>query len=332
MADFSKEEELVGRYVEENNKEAAIKLLYELIVKSAREKNFVKAKALREKIYEVDPMALTEIVKAGEVIEQGESEFIDQKHLDIWSKLYDELTTEEANAFYYALKEGTYDADQTIFKQGDLNSNLYFINQGQLKLVWRQGGGEVLLKSLGTGSIVGEDPFFSNIVCTTSLITISPVKLNYLERAMLAKWKDEFPGLEPRLYDYCAGSVKISDILKKRSLDRRSQKRRKISGKGMVRILNASGSPVSKAFKGSLSDISVGGLSFMVRISNKKTPRMLLGRKLNVEFALTTAGSEQKIDVYGVVIGAIEHPFDDYSIHIKFDKMLSEEIVKSVTI
>ena len=59
-------DELVGK----NDKEAAVKLLFDLTVKYARGKNFTQAEVLREKLYEVDSMALTEIVKSGEIIEE----------------------------------------------------------------------------------------------------------------------------------------------------------------------------------------------------------------------------------------------------------------------
>ena len=225
------------------------------------------------------------------------------------------------------MKEVTYDVDETIFKQGERNSNLYFINQGQLKLVYSEGGREVLLKTLGTGHIAGEDTFFFESVCTTSMITLSRVKLNFLEKDALSKWGDEFPGLESRLNDYCLKLKSVRDLLKAQNLDRRSQKRVKISGKGVIQLLGASGKPLGRAFKGELSDISVGGLSYTIRISKKETVRLLLGRKMNIKFALPVEGSKQKIDKNGTAIGVRSHPFDDYSIHIKFDKLLDEKLL-----
>ena len=330
MTDLSKEEELVGQYVKEDNKEAAVKLLFGLIVKHARGKNFSKAKALREWLYKVDPMALTEIVRSGEIIEREESEAIDKKHLDIWIDLYKKLAKEEASAFYYALREAAYDAGQPVFKQGELNSRLYFINEGQLKLVWSQKGKEVLLRTLERGDIAGEDTFFSNSVCTTSMISVLPARLNYLERAILTKWKNEFPGLETRLNDYCSKIKKVSDIIKKMDINRRSEKRKEIAIRGTIRILNASGSPISKEFKGKLSDISTGGLSFVIKISKKETASMLLGKKLSIKFMPGNGEPQQKIEVSGLIIGVQSHPFDDYSVHVKFDKKLSKEMMTNI--
>jgi CRP-like cAMP-binding protein len=327
VVDLSYQEELVDEYVKQGNNESAVKLLFDLIVAYAKTKNFAKAEMLRDKLYEVDPMALNEIVRSGEIIEEEKSESIDQDHLVIWSKLYSTLSDEQANALYYAMKEATHDIDETIYKQGERNSNLYFVNQGQLKLVYRDEGREVLLKTLGPGHIAGEDTFFFESVCTTSMITLSRVKLNYLEKDTLLKWRDEFPGLESRLQEYCLKFKKVRDLLKAKNLDRRSQKRVRLSGKGMIQLLGASGKLLGRAFKGELSDISVGGLSFTIRISKKENARLLLGRKMNIKFVLPLGNAKRKIDKDGTVIGVKAHPFDDYSIHIKFEEALDQRIL-----
>ena len=331
MDDLPKQEELVDQYVEENNKEAAVKLLFDLIVNYAKKKNFAKAEALRERIYEVDSMALTEIIKSADIIEEEKSESIDQNHLNIWSRLYDTLSAEEANAVYYAMKEATYDPDQPVFEQNDQDSNLYFINQGNLKMVYSQKGNEIFIKTIEAGDIAGEDTFFSNAVfCTVSLITLSQVKLNFLEKAVLSKWKDEFPYLESRLNDYCTKAGTVHDLLKKKNLDRRTQRRVSISGKARIQVLKASGNPAGTAFKGNLSDISVGGLAFFFRITKKETARLLLGRKMNIRFIFPAGETQQEIDQDGIVVGVRNRHFGDHSIHIKFDNLLSEGLIELI--
>ena len=60
--------QLIDQYITQNDQEAAAKLLFEPITKCAREKNFPEAEALTTKLYEAAPLALNEIVKAGEAI------------------------------------------------------------------------------------------------------------------------------------------------------------------------------------------------------------------------------------------------------------------------
>jgi len=72
------------------------------------------------------------------------------------------------------------------------------------------------------------------------------------------------------------------------------------------------------------SDISVGGLSFYIKASTKKTATVLLGRRINAKFMLPSGGSKQKLDIDCKVIGAHYHLNNDYSIHIKFDELLDD--------
>lgn len=327
MEDIASQEPLVDQYVEENNTEAAVKLLFDLIVNRAKAKDFAKAKALWERLSEVDPMALTEITKSGELIEEEQRGAIDQNHLHVWPELYGALTTEETNTLYYAMKEQSYDPDQIIVKQGDRDTRLYFIDSGQLKVISSQEGMEILVNTLGPGSIVGVDTFFADTVCTTSVATLSDVKLRVVDKVVLSEWEKVCPSLEPKLHHYCLKFETVDHLLKKKGLNRRSHKRISISGQGIFQILDVAGDPVGKAFKGRLSDISVGGLSFFLKISKKETSRLLLGRALHIRFTLPQGASHQEMDINGTVVAVRSHPFEDYSVHIKFDRGLSERIV-----
>ena len=64
-----KTESLVGSQIAENNKETVVSDLYRLIVTHAKAKDFVKAESLREKLIDIDPMALNEIITSAEIIE-----------------------------------------------------------------------------------------------------------------------------------------------------------------------------------------------------------------------------------------------------------------------
>jgi CRP-like cAMP-binding protein len=327
VQEIASQEALVDQHVAQNNTEAAVKLLFDLIVNRAKARDFDKAKALWEKLSEVDPMALTEITKSGEMIEEEQRGAIDRNHLDVWSELYGTLTTEETNTLYYAMKEKAYDPDKIISKQGDRDTRLYFIDSGQLKVTSSQEGMEILVDTLGPGRIMGIDTFFANTVCTTSLATLSEVKLHIVDKDVLPEWERVCPSLEPKLHHYCLKFETVDHLLKKKGFNRRSHKRVSISGKGMFQVLDIAGDPVGKAFRGSLSDISVGGLSFFLKISKKETGRLLLGRVLHIRLTLPQGASQHEIDINGRVVAVRSHPFEDYSVHIKFDRALSERIV-----
>ena len=79
MSDSSEHEKLIEQYMSEGNTEAAVRLLSELIIKAAREKNFEQAEALRDRLFDVDSMALGEIINTGEIIETEKSNAIDNE-------------------------------------------------------------------------------------------------------------------------------------------------------------------------------------------------------------------------------------------------------------
>ncbi len=327
MNDFSKQEKLIDQYVAQNRTEEAVKLLFDLTVKYAKAKDFAKAEALREKLFEIDSMALTEIIKSAEIIEEEKNEAVDNNHMEIWKALYDKLSTEETNILYFSLKKKTFYTDEAVFEQGQKNDRLWFVDRGQLKLVYGQNGTEKLINKIGPATIAGSDTFFSISVCTTSLIAMSHAEVNYLDRETFSKLREEQPALASRLEAYCAKQAKDAELLREKGINRRSHKRLRISGPILFQVLNAAGKPIGKAFKGELSDISAGGLSFFITTSNRKNALMLLGRKMNVKFRIPMGQSKVETVQSGTITGVINHLFTDYSIHMKFDKVMSNLVI-----
>ncbi len=330
MGNNAESEKLVDQHITDGDTNAAVKLLFKMIVQSAEEKNFPKAEQLRERMLEVDPMALDEIISSAEIIEEGKSQSLDPIHMQIWSKLYDMLDTEEINELFFSMQDSILEVNKTVFSQGKLDTNLYFINQGQLKMIYQDKAGDVLLYTLGPGQLAGQENFFSNTVCTTSLISLSNVNLKYISKESLLKWKKEVPTLEQKLFNFCAGFPSATALLKSKKMDRRALKRVKLSGKVQIQLLNRSGEPIGKSFKGELSDISVGGLSFEIRISKEETARLLLGRRISTAFNTSKSMPGQKIDRSGIIVGVYPFPFEDYSIHVKFDKMLDQSVINAI--
>ncbi len=333
MADNDKagREAAVDECIRNNDAEGAVKLLFDLIVEYAKEKKFAKAEALHEKLYDADPMALTEIVRSGEIIEEEKSDAVDQEHLDIWSLLYDALSTAEGNALYYSMKTKLFQSGEPIMEQGKLNSRLYFINKGEVKALFNQGDKENLIKILNPGDIIGQGPFFSATVCTVSMVALGSVKTTYLEVDVLKKWKNEVPALESKLYNYCNKNDQIKKALEEKTVERRSDKRVSLSGTLLFQLLDKAGNLMGKSYKGELADLSAGGLSFIIKSSKKETVRMLLGRRLKISFKLplkhnTDHGVEQLV----TVIAAQPMVFDDYSIHLKFDTKWAQKMIDNI--
>jgi CRP-like cAMP-binding protein len=294
MADTSAKEELLETYLKENKKDLAVDLLFELITRHAKAKNFSKAEVLREKLFEVDSMALNVIVKTGEIIEAEKIAAVDPVHRDTWARLYAELTIEESIALYYEMKSAAYEAQQIVFRQGEMNSNLYFIHSGRLNMFYHKGDQGILLKTLGPGDIAGEDTFFTQSTCTTSLMAHSRVKLNYLEKSVLQKWQSDASNLMNKLQDYCLKLEPVKDLLQKE-----------------------------------LSDISASGVSFIMNTS-PQSAEMLLGCQLNLKFLLPPVSGETRIDQSGSIVGVHRQLFNEYLINMRWDQLLSDDIVAKI--
>ena len=72
-----------------------------------------------------------------------------------------------------------------------------------------------------------------------------------------------------------------------------------------------------------LSDLSLGGISYLVRISKKENARLLLGRKVQVRMPTGDRPGEFMVlqgDILAVrSLYAVE---SDYSVHVRFDQPL----------
>ncbi len=318
MGDIIEHEKKLESYLQGDNKGAAVELLVELIVQSARDKEFDRAEDLRDKLLDIDPMAVNEIVKTGEVIESEKSDAIDKDHLDIWADLYDRLTPEETNALYYGMKPVTHLSNHLVYKQGEIRSCLYFIDHGQLKMFYQQADKSRLLKTLRPGDIFGEDTFFfSEAFCSTSVMTDSPVKLYVLFKDDLDKLAAKTPGLESKLNEYCLSLETVADLLKAKQLERRIEKRLNIPGKVFVQQAEDSDRAAVEPFRAELLDISASGLAFLMKTTDKVSSR-LLGRDLSLELSFDELGSDTEIKRVGTVVAVNIEPFHEYIVHADF--------------
>ena len=326
MEDVVSQEKLLKKYIKENKKAQAVKLLFELIAEHARANHFSKADALREKLFEVDSMALPEIVKSAEIIDSAKIAAIDKAHRHVWSDLYEKLTKEETIALYYGMKTANYESEQIIFRQDEMNSNLYFINAGEIKMFYYKDKRGIFLKTLGPGDIAGDDTFFTNSTCTTTIAAYSAVKLNFLEKTILQKWRTEAPNLENKLRDYCAQREPIKDSLQKKELERRVHPRYALSGNAIIRIMDR---PGIKGFKGDLSDISASGISVIMNTS-PQSAESLLGCRLNIKFRQLEGSPEIRIDQDGRIVGIHNQMFNEYLTNVKWDEPLDNGIVERI--
>lgn len=163
------------------------------------------------------------------------------------------------------------------------------------------------------------------------MVPLTSVKATYLEIDVLKKWKNDVPALESKLYDYSTKNDLVKKELEGKSIERRSDKRVNLAGTVMFQLLDKTGKPMGKGYKGELSDLSAGGISFIIKSSKKETVRMLLGRRLKISFKLPMKhNAYHNIEQLMTVIAAQPQVFDDYSIHLKFDTKWAQKMIEGV--
>ena len=319
----------IFKMVEQGKKEEAKEALFDLVTATARAGDFQNAERLRERIYEIDPMALSEIIRSGEIIEQEKTGAINQDDLDTWSQLTDELTSAEFQTIYHELRERIFNPEESIVNQGEKNNELLLINQGSIKASHLINDKEIFITSLGRGEIIGEN-FFTPSIWTISLTALTQSRIYVLKQDQLGKWKDQFPGLENKLKNFYNKNNKIPSTLKKKGLERRQDERFKISRKIQVQPTDSKGNPIGRGFRADILDISKGGLAFLIRITKKENAKLLLGRGLQI--VLPVGGKANYLYLQGLSIGV--QPFNvfesDYAVHFKFHDQLDATILQQI--
>ena len=315
--------------LQENKITEAIALLADHAVKAAKEKDFVTAEILRDRMLAVDPYALIEVIRVGEAIEEEKSNAISSHHLSLWSELYDFLDTESFNALYHCPQIKDYQAEEIIVQQGDANPTLYFINAGQVALTCRQGKKEIFLKRLNPGEIVGVGPFFDISLWTVTLTAMTTVQVQALERKTFLALLPQYPGLESSLADFCRRSDKVPELLRIAGETRREDVRYPAQQIIVNTFLNGHGKASPQRFKGLVEDISIGGLSLLIRISKKENARLLLGRGL-ISFLPINAGEVR--ECRGEIVGVTMENYveKDYLVHVRFNEPMGAAELQTI--
>jgi len=146
----------------------------------------------------------------------------------------------------------------------------------------------------------------------------------------LQEWKEKFPALESKLYRYCLKFEKSCDLLKKKDLDRRAQRRFRIEGNVSIQILSSSGASVGKPFRGVISDISASGFACRIKLVKKKISQLLLGRKMELKLIIIVNSASRTIGQVGTAVAVNSPPFDDYYLHFKFHQLLDSTLIREI--
>lgn len=310
------------------NKAELVQKLYADIQVAAKEKNFQHAEALRERLMQVDSMALPEIIGSAELIEQEKASGMDSDHLAVWDALYSTLSQGEQNCLFYSMKKIVLPPKKIILSHGAYNTRLFFIDQGRVTIIFPKKGKNTVLAQLGRGNLLGEYSFTSIALCSATAVTHTDVTLYCLENKATDSWHEEYPGLYGKITDFCIKHGSLEDIDRWKSLEKRDKPRHSVSGPLKGYLLDKDGKKTETYFRGDLSDISLEGCAFEIKLSKKATARALLARHLSLEFAFDINGQSVDFEMTGKIVKVSFFMYNDYCIHISFSKAIKKSILE----
>lgn len=312
------------------NKEDIVRQLFNQIEQAAKDRNFQQAEMLRNKLLEVDSTALTEIIKSAEIIEEEKAAGIDSDHLVTWENLYSTLTDEEKNCLFYSMKKVVVPPKKIILSHGAYNTRLFFIDDGKVTIIFPKKGKNTVLAQLGKGNLLGEYSFTSISLCSATAVSHTEVNLYVLDNQITDSWHDDFPGLYGKIIDFCIKHGSLEDISRWKALEKRNKPRYPIKGPLKGTLLSKEGQKTETYFRGTLSDISLEGCAFEIKLSKKATARALLARHLFLNFSFEIGDENLTFDKIGKIVKVSFYMHNDYCIHLKFTKPITKAILEKI--
>ncbi|SDO39621.1 Cyclic nucleotide-binding domain-containing protein [Desulforhopalus singaporensis] len=327
-------EKTVQELVAGGENEQAQNLLLELIAVNVDKKNFNRAEKIREWLVEIDESALVLIMRAVELIEQGKREADREDHLEVWSKLYDALDTEEFCELFGAMIHRKYDPGQRIVTQGTSMKSFVFIDKGRANVSFDLNGEEVLLTTVERGGCLGAETRLEPSNWTISATSVGACRVSVLPFERVAQWEESCPRLIDKIKQFCADFRSTGTMIEENSLDRRAHERFAADGKVRAMLLDSRDRRTGGQIIGDIKDISAGGMAFEIVAKHNKEGKTLWGARmlfqfLDVSFESSTAEVAGDVIAVKFIPGAADGE-ELLSVHVRFDAVLHADILERI--
>ncbi len=326
------EEDTAQKYIRENNQKAIVQTLYDGIVRYAGLKKFKEAERLRAQLMKIAPLAVTEIIRTGEIIDQEKTAAMDLEKVKLWPGLYGSLTKSEAAALYFAMTELKINAGSRVYEQGQFDDRLYFVLSGRLKLSYfdYELGRPVEYAFLDKGDVAGVDVFFSFTTHSSTLTAQTDAELLYLEKSDFENILQDNPSLESKLFDYCEKVKKVYRHIGKKGKAMRFDVRYETSLSGQVFIGDPKDTLMKDVTQVTVSDISKSGLCYVVQNMKKEDAALLHKNWISIAVYYKKGPLIADIKKQARVVAVRFHPFGECSVHVKFKDPLDDQTVQEI--
>ena len=115
-------------------------------------------------------------------------------------QLFAGFDDDEIDAFIGAASRRSVPADHVFFGMGKLNSSLFIISAGSVKIDRLGSADDIPLATLGAGRTFGEMSFMDNSRTTASVTAIEPTDVLEIARESVDRLLDEKPDLGVKLW------------------------------------------------------------------------------------------------------------------------------------
>ncbi len=323
-------DEEVRKIQHQGNSRDAGRLLQQHAQAAGKAGDFVLAEMLMDRIMEIDPMALDEVVELGKWLDVQKKAIVEPLLSEVWDSLRELLSPPEAKALHQVLRRQNYRKGDIIIQAGESDESLYFFTSGDVGLNCLVGGDEHFLKRIKPGNVLGGPQFFSTSVWTSSLRALSEVRAHVLDRDVFGPVAEKFPELEGKLHSYCVKhETKIAELVRSTGDDRREFPRYPAGRLITSSLKDPYGSGGSREFHGELVDISRNGMAFTIKISSRENARLLVGREI---FSTIQLGEGTVARCSGMVVGVREQNDVDkkFTVHVKFARRIDELTLRRI--
>lgn len=311
----------VDGLVAEDRIDQAVDILDRAVYGFVERKDYWHAKDCYNKIMEVNPLALSEIIRVADFIERSVYDNISTDHRAAWKELYNDLPRETAVAFCMGLEEVLLKPGEVLFHQRDLNDRLFLIDSGSIGLYAETKFDKIQLATLRPGEFVGIEGFWFNTYCSNTAQAESPTVLRALKLSDHQKWPSSFNALSTKM-NFMAEKQqeRISEVIKKTAIQRRRYERYAPNNRVYVEMKFPD---FNKKFRAELLNVSFGGVAALGRI-DPDIFRRILGAVTELNFVTKKQNFESVFNKTFVaeVVGAVPKYNHNYSIHLQFKDLL----------
>lgn len=252
-----------------------------------------------------------------------ESHLSQDHHLMVWSAFYERLDTEEANTFFKVLTPLTLEAGEYIVQQGDMLSDLIFIDHGYADIIVPATSGNLVFAPIQGGEVFGSEAYFNGHPWPFTIQAQTEIQVQLLKKEQFAEIQNTVPGLSDKLSDFCTLYEVLPSLISS-AMDDTSEKEHEVNIHCSFSFKDTAGKDIQNEVTGNLAQTCHGGFNLAVPYANLDNIRVCLGHQVSIELSYED-GSQQTC--FGLIAGGGLYKGSPGTLllHVKFYHPLKEK-------